>query len=103
MLQAGFEPALHGFSVRGLCRGWATAARVSSTFAPLSFAHAARRIRTCNLRNLSPAPLASWATAAGMEWIHHEGHGGHGGTKRTHGAGVVLASVRRVPRSFRAC
>src|SRR5687767_14994300 len=54
LLRVGFEPTRRGFSVRGLCR----------IGLPQRVIYTARRIRTCNLRNLSPAPLAIWATAA---------------------------------------
>ena len=53
MLRVRFEPTTRGFSARGLCQSWATTA-YDSTSRP----NTAGRIRTCNLRNLSPVPLA---------------------------------------------
>lgn len=61
MLRVGVEPTRRGFSVRGLCQlGYRSVCRI----APFRRNDAARRIRTCNLRILRPAPLPNWATAA---------------------------------------
>jgi hypothetical protein len=47
---------------------WATAAFLR--LLPFKRNDAARRIRTCNLRDLSPAPLPNWATAAYVPHAH---------------------------------
>src|SRR5688572_30115769 len=64
MLRVGFEPTTRGLSTRGLCQlGYHSALRYRS--APTT----AGRIRTCNLRNLSPAPLAVGLLRRSL--VHH--------------------------------
>jgi hypothetical protein len=63
MLQAGLEPARRGFSVRGLCRDWATAA--------LPWCVGARQAQgelTCDSATQSPQhALVAQETTAGLE------------------------------------
>jgi hypothetical protein len=59
MPQVGFEPTQHGFSVRGLCRDWATAAN-----GRLAAVHCRKQELNLQHSGFESDASASWATAA---------------------------------------